>query len=78
MERYQVQLDEDTASDLRAIARQRGVSFSQVVREAVVAYAAHQPSPSAAEAWASAIGCGHDIEGRTDTSQRHDDLAWDH
>jgi predicted transcriptional regulator len=77
MNRYQIQLDERLAEDVRELARQRNVSFSQVVREAVGDYVAHSSPTTAAEAWASAIGCFRDPE-FTDVSKRHDEFAWDH
>lgn len=78
--RYQVQLQDDAAERVREQARHRGVSFSEVVREAVDRYVAQGPAVvTLAERWASAIGAGTgDVEGRTDVGVNHDLYAWDH
>lgn len=78
MKRYQIQLEETTAKDVRAAAQNRGVSFAQVVREAVEQYVAKPDPPVLAEVWAPIIGMGRDTEGRADVAARHDEFAWDH
>ncbi|MBI2237243.1 MAG: ribbon-helix-helix protein, CopG family [Actinobacteria bacterium] len=73
MIRTQIQLTEDQAARLRRIAAERGVSIAEVIREAVD----RLPDPhDRAERWAralAAVGKGHDREGATDVSVRHDD-----
>lgn len=78
MNRYQIQLDERLATDLKSLARQRDVSFAQVVRDAVVTYLETERPRSFLDAIRPAVGSGRDIEGRTDISERHDEFAWEH
>ncbi len=73
MIRTQVQLTEAQADKLKRIAATRGVSMAEVIREAVD----HIPDrDDRAERWTralAAIGKGHDRDGATDVSVRHDD-----
>lgn len=73
MVRTQIQLTEEQARRLKRMAAERGVSVAEVIREAVD----RLPDPDdRAERWAralAAVGKGHDREGATDVSVRHDD-----
>ncbi|MBI2238100.1 MAG: ribbon-helix-helix protein, CopG family [Actinobacteria bacterium] len=73
MIRTQIQLTEDQAARVRRIAAERGVSVAEVIREAVDRL---PDRDDRAERWAralAAVGKGHDREGATDVSARHDD-----
>lgn len=78
MNRYQIQLDERTAESVRALARSRGESFAQVVREAVVGYlGSGEADDSALAAWGGFVGAVDDATA-SNVSEVHDDWAWDH
>jgi len=73
MIRTQIQLTEEQARRLKRIAAERGVSVAEVIREAVDRL---PDRDDRAERWAralAAVGKGHDREGATDVSVRHDD-----
>ena len=73
MVRTQIQLTEEQATKLKRVAADRGVSMAEVVREAVDRI---PDRDDRAERWAralAAVGKGHDRDGATDVSIRHDD-----
>jgi len=73
MIRTQIQLTEEQAAKLKRVATERGVSMAEVLREAVERL---PDGGERAERWARALaaaGKGHDREGATDVSVRHDD-----
>ena len=73
MVRTQIQLTEEQAAKLKRIAAKRGVSMAEVIREAVETI---PDRDDRAERWARALavaGIGHDRDGATDVSVRHDD-----
>lgn len=70
MKRTTIFLDSQLERALKRLAARRGVSFAMVVREAMAAYVAAPPTgavPSIA---------GRFTSGKTDTSQRVDELLW--
>jgi hypothetical protein len=70
MKRTSLFLDEDLMKGLKRVATQRGVSVATLVREAVAAYLA----PSGAGSVPSIAG--RFASGRSDTSDRVDELLW--
>jgi len=72
MKRTTVFLDETLERDLQAIARQEKRPVASLVREALAAYVANR-EPTAAAAL-SFVGAG--ASGRSDISERHEDLLW--
>jgi hypothetical protein len=70
MKRTSLFLDAKLLENLRRAADRRGVSVAALVREAVAAYL----TPVAAGALPSFVG--KFASGRTDTSERVDDLLW--
>lgn len=77
MIRTQVQLTETQAEKLRRIAAARGVSMAAVIREAVDRL---PDRDDRRERWAralAAVGKGHDRDGATDVSVRHDEYLAD-
>ncbi|MBM3500493.1 MAG: ribbon-helix-helix domain-containing protein [Armatimonadetes bacterium] len=74
MVRTQVQFTEEQHRRLKAQAYQRGVSISELVREAVDEKlrrrTAVKPTDPTQSAWLALIGCGHDTA--TDVSTNHD------
>jgi hypothetical protein len=73
MQRTTVMADEETLEKLRALARQRGVSFAEVVRAALDEMAAaYHPKPSS-------IGVGQSDPARTardEGSRRQPPRSW--
>lgn len=73
MHRTTVMADEITLERLKELARERGVSFAQVVREALEEKArAHQPKPRS-------LGVGHSAGGataRAEASGRQPPRSW--
>lgn len=70
MKRTTVFLDPKVERELKRLAARRGVSFATVVREAMAAYVlvpAARPLPTIAGRFSS---------GRSDTSERVDELLW--
>jgi Arc/MetJ-type ribon-helix-helix transcriptional regulator len=73
MIRTQIQLTEEQAAKLKRVAAGRGVSMAEVIRDAVDRI---PDRDDRAERWAralAAIGVGHDRDGATDVSVRHDE-----
>jgi Arc/MetJ-type ribon-helix-helix transcriptional regulator len=73
MIRTQIQLTEEQAAKLKRLAAARDVSMAEVIRQAVDRL---PDRDDRAERWArarSAIGIGHDKDGKTDVSVRHDE-----
>jgi predicted transcriptional regulator len=72
MKRTTLFIDEALERDLQAIARQGNRPMASVVREALAEYVANrEPSDTPA---LSFIAAG--ASGRTDTTERHEDLLW--
>jgi hypothetical protein len=77
MIRTQIQLTEEQAGKAKRLAAERGVSMAEVIRELI------DRAPEGddrAERFARAIavaGTGHDIEGKTDVAERHDEYLAD-
>jgi hypothetical protein len=74
MVRTQIQLTEEQASALRALAAQRGVSFAELVRTAVQALLRRETMPDDAERRRRALNAfEHFASGHADVSRRHDE-----
>lgn len=70
MKRTTIFLDPKVERELKRVAARRGVTFATVVREAMAAYLVKPPAgtlPSIAGRFSS---------GRTDTSERAEELLW--
>lgn len=76
MKRTTVFLEPGVLRRARALARQRGVSFAQVVREALLAYLAPASSPAGPAPGPLARLSGAFASGTTDTAERVDELLW--
>lgn len=75
MKRSTVMADEATVDRLRRLARQRGVSFAQVVREALEDKAeTFAPAPTSLGSGASSHGSGKTA--RTEASNRQPPRTW--
>ena len=75
MHRIQVQLTPEQERMLRELATLRGKSVSALIREGVDRLLKPEKE-NREELWrraSSFIGSGHDFEGATDVSERHDD-----
>ena len=70
MKRTTVFLDEGVERELQVLARERGTPVAVLVREALVAYVARAQEPPRL----SFIGVG--ASGRSDISERHEELLW--
>ncbi len=71
MKRTTVFLDEETLQRLQKVAQRTGVSSAALVREAIALYL---DTPKASSAMPSITGLFS--SGRTDTSERADELLW--
>jgi predicted transcriptional regulator len=74
MVRTQIQLSEEEAHAIKALARERSVSMAAVIRDAVDLYVRRESGRSLESRWAlsvAAIGGFH--SGLPDLSARHDD-----
>ena len=73
MERTQISLTQDQARELRRLARKRGTSMAALIREAVdrtYDVSGHEPAR-----WERALASvGGFRSGRSDVSERHDEL----
>jgi Arc/MetJ-type ribon-helix-helix transcriptional regulator len=77
MIRTQIQLTEEQAAKLKRLAGERDVSMAEVIREAVDRLPDRNDR---AERFARALavaGTGHDIDGKTDVAERHDEYLAD-
>jgi len=77
MIRTQIQLTEEQAAKAKRLAAARNVSIAEVIRDALDRL---PDRDDRAERWARAlavIGTGHDIEGKTDVAERHDEYLAD-
>jgi hypothetical protein len=72
MRRTTLFLDDRTQKQLRQLARKRGTSVAQLVREALALYIARPATPGAAMPSVA----GRFTSGTSDTSERVDDLLW--
>jgi hypothetical protein len=70
MKRTTIFLDPKVERELKRMATRRGVTFAAVVREAMAAYLV---TPAAGKVPSIA---GRFSSGRTDTSERADELLW--
>lgn len=77
MVRTQIQLEPAQYERLRKLAAERSQSLSQLIREGVDHVLAASESPSRWDALWRAVGACHDIEGRTDVAERHDEVLAD-
>lgn len=75
MVRTQVRLTEDQSRKVKELARQQGISVSELIRQAVDRYLEQSNNQ---EKWrrASAV-IGKYSGGPSDVSTRHDDYLWD-
>lgn len=74
MIRTQIQLTEEQARRVRALARREGVSMAEIIRRGVEHLLAAD-EPSRADLWASAaaiLGAFRDSGGADDVARRHD------
>jgi predicted DNA-binding protein len=71
MRRTSLFLDDHTIKQMQKLARERGVSFATVVREALAAYVSDARPASAVPSIA-----GRFASGTSDTSERVDELLW--
>lgn len=77
MIRTQIQLTEELAAKAKRLAAARDVSVAEVIRDALERL---PDRDDRAERWAralAAVGTGHDIEGKTDVAERHDEYLAD-
>jgi Arc/MetJ-type ribon-helix-helix transcriptional regulator len=79
MIRTQIQLTEEQASKLKRLAAARHVSMAKVIRDAVDRL---PDRDDRAERFARALeairaGSFHDVEGKTDVAERHDEYLAD-
>jgi hypothetical protein len=73
MVRTQIQLSEKQAKDVKRVARTRGVSMAEVIRQAVDAIIGATPNVCAEEQRARALSAvGKFRSGRVDVSRNHD------
>jgi predicted transcriptional regulator len=72
MKRTTLFLDEETDSDLKAIARRQGRPVAGLVREAIETYVSQQKRPGKVRLGFLAQG----RSGYTDTAERHEELLW--
>jgi predicted DNA-binding protein len=75
MKRTQIRLTDEQRQRLRRVAAERGVSMSQVVRDAIDKHIAAQNARDWRELAVQAIGGFR--SGRADVSERHDDYLSD-
>ncbi len=74
MVRTQVQLTEEQAAELKAVAAQRGVSVAQLVRDAVAGLLGRAGADVSDERWERAMSIvGRFRSGLPDLGERHDD-----
>lgn len=71
MFRTNILLDEELLRQARRLARERGVSFATVVREALGQYVSAPRGPSALPSFAGRFASGSD-----DTAERAEELLW--
>ena len=74
MKRTSLFLDDKITSELKRLARRRGISFATVVREALAAYAVKPVVRDDAPSLPSVVG--RFTSGHADTSTRIDELLW--
>lgn len=73
MRRTTLFLDEKLQRELRRLARNRGTSMAQLVREALAVYVTGSAAPPAALPSVA----GRFASGTSDTSERVDELLWE-
>ena len=73
MIRTQIQLEEDQIEWLRAEARARGVSVSQLIREGITLFRAREERFSEEKKKRALGAVGRFSSGASDISERHDD-----
>lgn len=79
MIRTQIQLSEEQARRVKALARREGVSMAEVIRRGVDTLLA-AAEPDRDEAWAQAaslVGAFEDVDEASDVSARHDEYLDD-
>jgi len=79
MIRTQIQLTEEQAAKLKRLAAERDVSMAEVIREAVDRLAEGDDRAGRFTRALEAVraGRGHDIEGKDDVAERHDEYLTD-
>jgi hypothetical protein len=78
MIRTQIQLTDEQAAAAKRLAAERGISMAEVIRQALDREL--RSGSDRTERWRralSVVGKFHDIEGKTDVSERHDDYLAD-
>jgi hypothetical protein len=73
MVRTQVQLTPQQAEAVKRVARERGVSMAEIIRQSVDAYVQTGVSPTPSELRKRALSILGIAHGPTDLSERHDD-----
>jgi hypothetical protein len=75
MVRTQVQLTPQQAEAVKRMARERGVSMAEIIRQSVDVYVARGPTPAPSELRKRALSIIGIAHGPTDLSERHDDYV---
>jgi Ribbon-helix-helix protein, copG family len=77
MHRTQIQIEEEQMEWLRSKARARGVSLSQLIREGIKFYRAHEEQLPENRKRKALEAVGRFSSGTSDVSERHDDYLVD-